>query len=116
MPPFRRPSRSTVKGRRRSTRFGPAGPASECSRMDRTKPEAPDAVMRRDTAASNDVAADASRAAEGRSSNGGVRATDLLVIVTVTRSGGIAGIHRTWRAQAEEDAASPWIARINECP
>jgi hypothetical protein len=84
--------------------------------MDRTKPEAPDGVMRRDTAASNDVAAYASRAAEGGSSNGGVRATDLLVIVTVTRSGGIAGIHRTWRAQAEEDAASPWIARINECP
>jgi len=84
--------------------------------MDRTKPEAPDGVMRRDTAASNDVAADGSRPREDGSSNGKDRGTGLVVIVTVTRSGGIAGIRRSWRAQAEEDAASPWIARIEECP
>ena len=84
--------------------------------MNRTKPEAPDGVMRRDTAASNDVAADQSRAAEAGSPDVDSRGSGLLVIVTVTRSGGIAGIRRSWRAQAGEDAASPWIARIKECP
>jgi hypothetical protein len=84
--------------------------------MDRTKPEAPDGAMRRDTAASDDVAADGSRAPEDGSSDGEDRGADLLVIVTVTRSGGIAGIRRSWRAEAEEDAASRWIARIEECP
>jgi hypothetical protein len=84
--------------------------------MDRTKPEAPDGVMRRDTAASNDVAADHPRAPEAGSSDGDGMRTGLLVIVTVTRSGGIAGIRRSWRAQADEAAASRWIARIKECP
>jgi hypothetical protein len=86
--------------------------------MDRTKPEAPDGVMQRDTAASSDVAAARSDEprTEAGSSDGAGRADDLRVIVTVTRSGGIAGIRRSWRAQAEEDAASRWIARIEECP
>jgi hypothetical protein len=84
--------------------------------MNRTKPEAPDGVMRRDTAASNDGAAGDSRVPADGSPDGEDRGRDLLVIVTVTRSGGIAGIRRSWRAQAEEDAASPWIARIKECP
>lgn len=37
------------------------------------------------------------------------------VAVTVTRTGGIAGLRRTWTAEAGEDA-TPWIALIERCP
>jgi hypothetical protein len=84
--------------------------------MDRTKPQAPDGVMRRDTVTSNDAAAAESRAPESGSSDGEASGSDLLVIVTVTRSGGIAGIRRSWRAQAAEEQASAWITRIKQCP
>jgi hypothetical protein len=38
------------------------------------------------------------------------------VVVTVVRSGGIAGLRRRWRADATADAASRWIALIDDCP
>ncbi|MCR2810178.1 MULTISPECIES: protealysin inhibitor emfourin [unclassified Microbacterium] len=38
------------------------------------------------------------------------------ISVTVTRTGGFAGLRRTWRAQPDADAAPQWIALIDECP
>lgn len=38
------------------------------------------------------------------------------VVVTVVRSGGIAGIRRRWEADASADAAPRWIALIDDCP
>ncbi len=35
--------------------------------------------------------------------------------VTVTRTGGIAGLRRTWTAEADDDAG-PWVALIQRCP
>ncbi|MET0672757.1 MAG: protealysin inhibitor emfourin [Microbacterium pygmaeum] len=40
----------------------------------------------------------------------------LAVAITVTRTGGIAGLKRTWRAQPESSDAPHWIALIDECP
>ena len=40
----------------------------------------------------------------------------VLVAVTVTRSGGIAGLRRTWRAEPDSAEAPQWIALIDECP
>lgn len=43
-------------------------------------------------------------------------AAELLVIVEVTRTGGIAGIARTWRAAPAADAAPRWVELIERCP
>ncbi|GAA3205926.1 protealysin inhibitor emfourin [Microbacterium terregens] len=40
----------------------------------------------------------------------------VAIAVTVTRTGGFAGLRRTWRAQPDPDAAPQWIALIDECP
>jgi len=39
-----------------------------------------------------------------------------VVVVTVVRSGGIAGLHRRWAAEAGVDAAPHWIALVDDCP
>jgi hypothetical protein len=80
--------------------------------MDRTKPDAPDGAVRHDDAAL-DVPAPPAREPDPAPRESDSR---VVVIVTVTRSGGITGIPRRWRAQAGEDEASPWIARIEGCP
>src|SRR5690349_7446265 len=41
---------------------------------------------------------------------------DLPVSVTVTRSGGFAGLSREWRAEAEGSDAERWRALIEGCP
>lgn len=38
------------------------------------------------------------------------------VVVEVTRTGGFAGIPRTWRAAPEREAVPEWIALIDRCP
>jgi hypothetical protein len=38
------------------------------------------------------------------------------VVVTVVRSGGIAGLRREWRAEPDPDAAPRWVSLIDECP
>jgi hypothetical protein len=38
------------------------------------------------------------------------------IAVTVTRTGGIAGMRRTWRAQPETIDAPQWITLLDECP
>ncbi|MFG6445116.1 hypothetical protein ACFXQA_07545 [Microbacterium sp. P07] len=38
------------------------------------------------------------------------------MIVTVVRSGGIAGLRREWRAEPSPDAVAHWIALIDGCP
>ncbi|GAA1985595.1 protealysin inhibitor emfourin [Microbacterium pumilum] len=38
------------------------------------------------------------------------------VAVTVIRSGGFAGLRRTWRAEAGEDEAPHWVTLIEGCP
>lgn len=40
----------------------------------------------------------------------------LAVAVTVTRTGGIAGLRRTWRAQPDAAESAQWIALIDGCP
>lgn len=40
----------------------------------------------------------------------------VAIAVTVTRTGGIAGLRRTWRAQPETAEAPHWIALIDGCP
>lgn len=42
--------------------------------------------------------------------------TDADVVIAVVRSGGIAGISRRWRVEAEPSHASEWIALIERCP
>lgn len=42
--------------------------------------------------------------------------TDSDVVIAVVRSGGIAGISRRWRVEAEPSHASEWIALIESCP
>ncbi|WP_246533410.1 protealysin inhibitor emfourin [Microbacterium flavescens] len=39
-----------------------------------------------------------------------------VVSVTVTRSGGFAGMARRWKAEAGESEASRWRTLIEECP
>lgn len=41
---------------------------------------------------------------------------DPVVVVTVVRSGGLAGLRREWEAKADADAAPRWIALIDDCP
>lgn len=38
------------------------------------------------------------------------------VAVTVTRTGGIAGMRRTWRAHADDADAERWVVLIDQCP
>ena len=40
----------------------------------------------------------------------------VAVAVTVTRTGGIAGMRRTWRAQPDAAQVPRWIALIDGCP
>ena len=42
--------------------------------------------------------------------------TDADVVIAVVRSGGIAGISRRWRVEAEPSQASEWIPLIESCP
>lgn len=42
--------------------------------------------------------------------------TDADVVIAVVRSGGIAGISRRWRVEAEPSHASEWITLIERCP
>lgn len=42
--------------------------------------------------------------------------TSNAVEVTVTRTGGIAGMRREWHAQAASDEASRWRELIEQCP
>lgn len=38
------------------------------------------------------------------------------VLVTVTRTGGIAGLRRQWRAEPAEGDVPQWVELIRECP
>ncbi|SJN20874.1 hypothetical protein FM104_02850 [Microbacterium esteraromaticum] len=38
------------------------------------------------------------------------------VIVAVVRSGGIAGLPRRWRAEADADRRPEWLALVERCP
>jgi hypothetical protein len=40
----------------------------------------------------------------------------VAIAVTVTRTGGIAGMRRTWRAQPATEESPQWIALIDGCP
>ena len=40
----------------------------------------------------------------------------VAIAVTVTRTGGIAGMRRTWRAQPDSAESPQWIALIDGCP
>ena len=40
----------------------------------------------------------------------------MAIAVTVTRTGGIAGMRRTWRAQPDTAESPHWIALIDGCP
>ncbi|WP_435748813.1 protealysin inhibitor emfourin [Microbacterium sp. PMB16] len=42
--------------------------------------------------------------------------TDLRVVIAVVRTGGIAGIRRQWRVEAEAPDADDWITLIDSCP
>lgn len=42
--------------------------------------------------------------------------TDTHVVIAVVRTGGIAGIRRQWRVEAEPDEAGEWIDLIDGCP
>jgi hypothetical protein len=37
-------------------------------------------------------------------------------VIAVVRTGGIAGIRRQWRVEAEEPDADDWITLIDSCP
>ena len=57
---------------------------------------------------------------DGHGEAGGAGARDadrvIVVAVTVTRTGGFAGLRRTWQAQADTVEAPQWIALIEGCP
>ena len=42
--------------------------------------------------------------------------TDAQVVIAVVRTGGIAGIRRQWRVEAEPDDTVEWIDLIDRCP
>lgn len=44
------------------------------------------------------------------------RGDEAIVVIIVERTGGITGIPRRWRAEAEGDDASSWIPLIDACP
>lgn len=39
-----------------------------------------------------------------------------VVVVTVVRTGGFAGLRREWRAEPEERESFRWVTLIQECP
>lgn len=39
-----------------------------------------------------------------------------LIVITVGRSGGFAGLSRTWRVSADAADADRWIALVDDCP
>ena len=41
---------------------------------------------------------------------------DAPVVIAVVRSGGLAGIRRQWRVEAEPPDAEEWIGLIDSCP
>ncbi|MFS0895066.1 protealysin inhibitor emfourin [Microbacterium sp. 179-I 3D3 NHS] len=42
--------------------------------------------------------------------------TDVRVVIAVVRSGGIAGMRRQWRVEADAPDADDWISLIENCP
>ena len=89
--------------------------------MDRTTPDVPEGgAERRGDDADDDRATGDTTPARTRQDDddlpGHAGADDVLVIVTVTRTGGIAGLRRTWRAEAGGDDAATWITLIEGCP
>ena|SRR6218665_748579 len=44
------------------------------------------------------------------------RQADAKVVIAVVRTGGIAGIRRRWRVEAEPTDAEQWITLIERCP
>ena len=55
---------------------------------------------------------------QGEAADARARSADevIVVAVTVTRTGGFAGLRRTWHAQADTAEAPQWIALIDGCP
>ena len=53
---------------------------------------------------------------DGEGSRGESDDQIVVVAVTVTRTGGFAGLRRTWHAQAGTSEAPEWIALIEGCP
>lgn len=49
-------------------------------------------------------------------SDGPAPPSDTPVVIAVVRTGGIAGIRRQWRVEAEPPEAEQWIALIDLCP
>lgn len=47
--------------------------------------------------------------------SGADQGADAPVVIEVVRTGGIAGIRRTWRAESAGDDAPRWIALIDRC-
>jgi hypothetical protein len=43
-------------------------------------------------------------------------AADDRVVVTVVRTGGIAGLRREWAVEASGPDATPWMTLIDRCP
>lgn len=54
--------------------------------------------------------------AEGGRDAAGPEGRIIAIAVTVTRTGGFAGMRRTWRAQPDRTEAPQWIALIDGCP
>jgi hypothetical protein len=69
-----------------------------------TEPDGADTQSNRGSGPSRDADA---RSAESRI---------VAIAVTVTRTGGFAGLRRTWRAQPDTAEAPQWIALIDGCP
>ncbi len=46
----------------------------------------------------------------------GGRPADDRIVVSVVRSGGLAGIRKTWQAEATDAAGTRWRALIDDCP
>ncbi|WP_159502185.1 protealysin inhibitor emfourin [Microbacterium sp. 18062] len=46
----------------------------------------------------------------------GTERAEGRVVVSVVRSGGIAGLRRRWRAAPPEAEAARWVALIDRCP
>ena len=89
--------------------------------MDRIRPDVPEGGgARRADVTDGDRAADDTTPALPHPDDAHAPAPDAVgdpvVTVTVTRTGGIAGLRRKWRAEAGEDDADTWIALIGECP
>ncbi len=46
----------------------------------------------------------------------GSRSTDGILLVTVVRSGGFAGLRREWQAAVGDDERDDWMLLIQACP